>query len=43
MWFVNLRDEGIIFDEWFGPALTKELLALVLTAVRHTFISGLLY
>lgn len=32
MWFVNKRDEGILFDEYFN-LLTKECLALVLTAV----------
>ncbi|TFY52653.1 hypothetical protein EVJ58_g9894 [Rhodofomes roseus] len=33
-WFVNRSDEGVIFKEFFGPAISIGMIALVLTAVQ---------
>ena len=36
MWFMNKRDEGIIFQDYFNP-LSIPSIALILTAVRSFF------
>ncbi|KAH9833574.1 uncharacterized protein C8Q71DRAFT_692823, partial [Rhodofomes roseus] len=33
-WFVNRSDEGVIFKEFFSPAISIGTIALVLTAVQ---------